>query len=222
MARRNGRHEFAVIGLGRFGASLALALMDRGFNVLGIDRDPAITQRLSDRITRVVSLDSTNEDALRDIDISSFDTVVVAIGQNFECNLETTVALKSLGVRHVVCKALTQRHRHILLKVGADRVVLPEHEAGQRLGRELAEPGVLDHLELGPEFAIIELRVPPWIIGQTLEMAGLRRRFSLTLLAVKRGTELVVSPPSDYVFSKDEILVVIGTSDRISRFCEAL
>lgn len=106
---RNHHHEFAVIGLGRFGASLALTLMQRGFNVLGIDRDPEIVQRLADQITQTVALDATGEDALRAVGIASFDTVVVAIGSNFESNLLATVALKAIGVKQVFCKALTER-----------------------------------------------------------------------------------------------------------------
>lgn len=222
MARRNGRKEFAVIGLGRFGTSLALDLMARGFHVLGIDRDADIVQRIADQITRAVALDSTNEDALHEVDITAFDTVVVAIGNDFESNLMTTVALKSIGVRHVVCKALTERHRTILLRIGADHVVLPEHEAGQRLARSLAEPNVLDHLDLGAEFSLIELRVPPSMVGMTLNDAALRRRFSVTLLAVKRGAELTVSPSADYVFQDGDLLVMIGTNERVTRFCEIL
>ncbi|MFN3373900.1 MAG: potassium channel family protein, partial [Chloroflexus sp.] len=140
MARKPSRLEFAVIGLGRFGRSVALNLIERGHTVLGIDRDPNIVQQLADRMTQVVALDSTNEDALRAVDILSFDTVVVAIGSQFEANLMTTVALKQLGVKRVVCKALNERQQYILTRVGADMVVLPEHEAGARLAWQLSEP----------------------------------------------------------------------------------
>ncbi|MCG8353092.1 MAG: TrkA family potassium uptake protein [Chloroflexales bacterium] len=220
MARRNGKKEFAVIGLGRFGTSLAMTLMEQGFHVLGIDRDTEIVQRLSDQITQAVSLDSTNEDALSAVDIISFDTVVVAIGNNFEGNLMTTVALKSLGVKHVVCKALTERQQAILLRVGADRVVLPEHEAGQRLAWVLAEPRVLDHLELGPGFSVAELRVPPSMVEHTLIETDMRRRYGINVLAVRRGSALTVSPPVNYIFEENDILLVIGADTSIARFCE--
>ena len=196
MARRNGKKEFAVIGLGRFGTSLALTLMGQGFHVLGIDHDPEIVQRLSDQLTQAIALDSTDEDALLAIDITVFDTVVVAIGSHFESNLMTTVALKNLNVRHIVCKALTERQQVILLRVGADRVVLPEHEAGQRLAWVLAEPRVLDHLELGPGFSVAELRVPPSMLKQTLVETDMRRRYGINVLAVRRGSALTVSPPA--------------------------
>jgi trk system potassium uptake protein TrkA len=187
MARRNGSQEFAVIGLGRFGSAVALNLIERGYTVLGIDRDPEIVQKLADRITQIVALDSTNEDALRAVDITSFETVVVAIGTHFENNLMTTVTLKSMGVNRVVCKAVSERQQQILLRVGADQVVLPEHEAGARLAWRLAEPRVLDHLDLGSGFSVAEVRVPNWLVGQSLMTSGLRKRFGINVLAIKRG-----------------------------------
>jgi trk system potassium uptake protein TrkA len=219
MARRNGSSEFAVIGLGRFGSAVALNLIKRGFTVLGIDRDAAIVQSLADRMTQIVALDSTNEEALKAVDITSFDTVVVAIGTNFEANLMTTVTLKGMGVRHVVCKAVSERQQQILLRVGADRVVLPEHEAGARLAWRLAEPRVLDHLELGSGFSVAEIRVPNWLIGQSLMISGLRKRFGINLLAIKRGGEMIVTPSADTVFARDDMLVVIGGDASIANFC---
>jgi len=119
-------HEYVVIGLGRFGASVALTLSEQGHSVLGIDSDQQVAQSMADQLTRVVVLDSTDEVALRAVDIVSFDTVIVAIGTNFEANLMTTAALKDLGVRQIICKALTVRQGSILTRVGATRIILPE------------------------------------------------------------------------------------------------
>lgn len=221
MGRRpNKKQEFAVVGLGRFGTSLALTLVERGFAVLGIDRDPDLVQSLSEQITQAVVLDSTNEESLRAVDIASFDTVVVAIGSNFECNVMTTVALKSIGVRNVVCKATTQRQRTILLRVGADHVVLPEHDAGRRLAHVLSGPGILDQLELEPGYSITELRVPRSLVGQTLINSDLRHRFGVTVLVVKRARTLMVSPAPDFTFSEEDLLVVIGSDTDIARLHE--
>jgi trk system potassium uptake protein TrkA len=220
MARRNGKQEYAVIGLGRFGTSLATTLVDRGYYVLGIDRDPEIVQRIADHVTQAVALDSTDEEALRAVDIAAFETVVVSIGHNFECNLMTTVALKSLGVPNVVCKARTRQHHDILLRVGADHVILPEHDAGRRLAHVLCGPGVLDQLELEPGFSITELRVPQSMIGHSLLETDLRRRCGVTLLVVKRGKSLTVSPTPDFVFEPNDLLVVIGGDDQITRLHE--
>jgi trk system potassium uptake protein len=220
MPRQSLKQEFAVVGLGRFGTSLARTLVGRGFAVLGIDRDREIVQHLADQITQAVVLDSTDEDALRAVDITSFDTVVVAIGDNFEGNLMTTVALKSVGVRYVVCKATTERQRTILLRVGADRVVLPEHEAGRRLAYVLSGPGVLDQLELAPGYSITEIRVPRSLVGTTLIESNLRHRFGVTVLVVKREDTLTVSPSVNYTFASHDVLVIMGADEDIARLHE--
>ncbi|MCS6887769.1 TrkA family potassium uptake protein [Chloroflexus sp.] len=220
MARKPSRLEFAVIGLGRFGRSVALNLIERGHTVLGIDRDPNIVQQLADRMTQVVALDSSNEDALRAVDIVSFDTVVVAIGSQFEANLMTTVALKQLGVKRVVCKALNERQQYILTRVGADMVVLPEHEAGARLAWQLSEPHVLEHLNLGHGFSVAEVKVPAPLVGQTLMQSGLRRRYGINVLAVNHNGKMIVTPPPDYVFKRDDRILIIGADASISTFCD--
>lgn len=220
MARRNSKPEFAVIGLGRFGGSLALALTERGYHVLGIDQDRAIVQAMADEIAQAVALDSTDEDALKAVDIRSFDTVVVAIGTYFEANLLTTLALKNLGVRRVICKALSERHRTALLAVGADQVVLPEHDSARRLAANLIMPRLFDQLMLSSNHSISELWLPASLTGQTLRDADLRARFGVTIIAVKRGEELIISPPADLVFAQRDLLTVIGENDAVASLSE--
>jgi trk system potassium uptake protein len=209
--------EFAVIGLGRFGSSLATTLVSLGHTVLGVERDQALAQQWADEITQTLSLDSTDEDALRDIDITSYQTVVVAIGTNFEANVMTTVALKELGVRNVVCKAATLRQRDILLKVGADRVVLPEHESGARLAQELATPGILDTIKLTEESTISELRVPRKLSGKTLAQARVESEYGLHVAAALREKVITVCPSGDFKLQEDDLLVVLGKNQDIVR-----
>ena len=123
-------------------------------------------------------------------------------------------------MRRVVCKALTERQRVILLKVGADQVVLPEHEAGQRLAHSLTTPLLLEQFALGPNHTLSELRVPASFVGRTLREVDLRGRFGVTLLAVKRADELVVSPPVDYRFAGEDLLVAIGANTQIAHLAE--
>ncbi len=221
MTRPNHTHEFAVIGLGRFGGSLAHALSTLGFEVLGIDRDPEVVQRISDDITRAVSLDATDEDALQAVDITAFDTVVVAIGTDFEANLLVASALKALGVRRVIAKAVTQRQRTILERVGVDQVVLPEIEAGRRLALELAEPHVLQRFDFGEGHRVLELRLPETLAGKAVHHKDLTERYGLTVLAVERDQKLQIAPPPDFAFNATDLLVALGTREQVDRFFSA-
>ncbi len=218
---RNKNKEFAVIGLGRFGRSVVRTLSEKGFSVLGVDRDVATVQYISESCTQAVVVDSTNEDSLRALDIASFDTVIVAIGTDFESNLITTVALKSLGVRRVICKALSQRQKDILLRVGADDVVLPEADAGRRLGLELAAPNLLDQIPLGDHHSVIELRVPASMAGKTLAELDLRNNYGANVVAVRHETSVTVSPRAEQVLSENDIIVVIGRTERITKLTES-
>lgn len=216
---RNTQREYAVIGLGRFGSSVARTLIARGAVVLGIDRSREIVQAMADELTQAVALDSTSEDALREIDIMSFKTVVVAIGSNFEANLMTTAVLRDLGLTHIICKALNERQRDILLKVGASRVVLPENDAGHRLAQELTLPGMIGQLDLGPGYTIGELKAPASIINQPLSQSALRG-LGISVLAVKRGDRLIVSPAAEFAPQQDDVLVIVGISQNIERCSE--
>jgi trk system potassium uptake protein len=218
MRQRRRRAEYAVIGLGRFGSSLARALVEAGHSVLGIDEDEALVQRFSDEITHSAILDATDEDALRAVEITAFDTVIVAIGADFESNLLATVALKSLGVRHVISKAVTSRQREILLRVGADQVVQPEHDAGRRLAEELIAPAVLERLHLGPEHSIVELRTPRSLAGKSLMDLNLRRRMGVNVLLIKRGDELIVSPRAEALLLDGDLLVALGRNEALESF----
>jgi trk system potassium uptake protein TrkA len=216
--QRDDIQEFAVIGLGRFGASLALTLEAHGHTVLGVDLNPEPVQEIADEIAQAVTLDATSEEALRMVDIASFETVVVAIGADFESNLLTTVALKELGVSRVICKAITARQERILLRMGADRVIRPEHDAGARLAEELSTPAMLEKLPLGPEHSVIELIVPESLAWQTIAQAHVRQKYGITVLVVKREDALLVSPPPDCVLQQGDILVVLGSNEDITRF----
>lgn len=219
MRRDLREREFAVIGLGRFGSGVALTLERHNYRVLGIDQNVDIVQRLSDRLTHVAALDATDEEALQEIDIVSFDTVVVAIGDDFESNLLTTAALKTLGVKHVICKAPTRRQQQILLKIGAERVIQPEFDAGRRLAEELSTPTILEKITVGPDHSVAELIVPESMTYQSLEQINLRNKFGVTVLLIKRGSKFEVSPHADYILMPNDILFILGHNSRVQAFC---
>jgi trk system potassium uptake protein len=217
MVRRDLDREFAVIGLGRFGSSVALTLYERGYRVMGIDVSRDVIQHYSDELTHTIALDATDEEALSALDMASFDIVVVSMAEHFEDSVLTTVALKNIGVRNVICKALSERQAEILKKVGADRVVLPEKEAGQRLALEITTPQVLDSMVLGPGHSVAEVKLPSWLVGRSLADSRLRERFGVTVLVVNSAETLIVSPPPDYVFQQSDVLVVVGADTAVSR-----
>jgi trk system potassium uptake protein len=220
MARKKSKQEFAVIGLGRLGTAVARTLLERGRTVLGIDRDREAVQLLADELTEALILDATDEDALRSVDIALYDAVVVAISDNFEDELLATLTLKQLGVRWVVGVASDERQKTILLKVGADEVVMPEEDTGRRMGLRLALPNLVEHVALGTEYSIAEVQVPTAFADRTVQQIDLSAAYHITLLAIKRKTELIMPPPTDFLLWSDDLMVVIGKDEDVRRMAE--
>jgi trk system potassium uptake protein TrkA len=210
--RRSGNrvNEFVVIGLGRFGASVARTLVSHGYNVLAIDRNGDRVQELSTMLPNVMQIDTTSQEALRQAGVDSFDTGLVCIGEDFESSILTTVQLRLLGVKRIIAKARSNTQRQILLQVGADEVILPEHEAGVRLAKRLVSSHFIDFLEVVEDVGVVELSAPPSTWGRSLAEADVRNQFGLTVVAVRRADELVVSPASGFMIEEDDILVVMG------------
>ena len=217
--RRRKKQEFLIIGMGRFGASLARQLIESGHEVLAIDSDFRMVERRSATIPNIVQLDSTNIEALREIGADSFDTAIVCIGTNFEANVMTTVSLRKLGVRHVIAKVRTRTQREILLRIGADEVILPEHEAGVRLARRIAG-NFVDYLEIGPDMCLVEMVAPARFHDHTLIEAQLRRKFGLTCLAIRRGDDVISNPPAETKIEQGDELLVVGTLEDAERLAD--
>jgi trk system potassium uptake protein TrkA len=207
---RPRRQEFVVIGLGRFGTSLAMTLNAYKHDVLAIDSDMGRVQEVSRVLPHVIQLDATSIEALREIGAEAFDTGVACIGTDFEANLLATVSLRKLGVRRVIAKARTVTQQEILLRVGADEVILPEHEAGVRLGRRLAAINFVDFLELGEDKGVVEIVSPDYLVGKSLKESQIRQRYGLAVIAIRRDEEAIISPGAEEVIQKDDILVVLG------------
>ena len=203
-------NEFVIIGMGRFGTSVARTLIRYGYTVLAIDRDQERVQELSTALPHVLRLDATNVEALRQAGVENFDTGVVCIGQDFESTLLATVLLLRLKVRRVITKARTQTQKEILTRVGAHEVILPEHEAGVRLARRLASGHFVDYLEVSGDVGIVELLAPKFTWNKSLVEADFRNRYGLSVIAVQRDTELIVSPAPDFTVEPDDVLVVLG------------
>ncbi|MHB1420585.1 MAG: potassium channel family protein [Bacillota bacterium] len=212
--------NFAVIGLGRFGYSLAKTLTEMGHQVMAIDISEERVQELQEHVTHAVQVDAIEEDALRALGIRNFDTVVVAIGQDIQASILATLILKELGIRYVVAKARTAWHGKVLEKIGADRVVYPEMEMGKRVAHNLVSNNVLDNIELSPQHSIVELVAPPSFIGKNLGQIDLRRRYRISVLAIKKQENVEVAPGGEYLIEPGDVLVVIGSRKDLDRFEE--
>lgn len=210
--------QFAVIGLGRFGSSVAITLKDLGHEVLGIDRSEALAHALSHSLTHVVQADATDEDTLKALGLRNMDAVVVAIGDDLQASILVTLLLKEVGVRQVIAKATNDLHGKVLLKVGADRVVYPERDMGARVAHNLVATNILDYIELSPEYSIVEIEASDWMIGKDLRKLDLRARFGVNVMAIKRGDKkIIVSPKADDEVEAGDILVIIGDNQSLKR-----
>lgn len=214
------RKNFLVIGLGRFGTSVACSLADAGHDVLGVDMDSDIVQELSGRLAHVVEMDAANEDALRSLGINNFDAAIVASGENFESSVLITLLLKRLGARLVVAKAITEQQAEVLKRIGADQVIQPERDAGARLAHLLMSPNVMEYLALEQGVSVAEIQVPASIDGKSVAELDFRRKYKITILLIQNGNRYIVSPdPEDRVRTGDT-LIVFGRDEDISRFRE--
>lgn len=207
--------QFAVIGLGRFGTSVASNLFQMGYDVLAVDIDEERVQKFADRATHVIQADTTDENALKALGIRNFDVVVVAIGEDLQANILTTLLLKELGVPYIVAKAQNELHGKMLSKLGADKVVYPERDMGVRVAHNLISTNVLDYIELAPDLGLVEVKAPAALVGKTLQQANLRARYRVNVVAIKRGEQINVAPGGEDLVEAGDILVVIGDTEGI-------
>ncbi len=213
--------QFIVVGLGRFGSSVATTLASKGYDVLAIDVDEELVQEISSEVTHSVQADATDEEALDTLGVEEFDIAIVAIGSNIHANILTTLILKELGVPHVVTKAQDTLHGKLLSKVGADKVVYPERDMGARVANNLVSANVLDYIELAPNYSIAEIIASDKLSEETLKDLDLRRQFGVNVLAIKsEDKEINVSPEASDTINPNDVLVVMGREDNIEKLKE--
>lgn len=213
--------QFVVVGLGRFGSSLAETLAEKEYDVLAIDIDQERIQNMSNIVTHAVEADATDEEALKTLGVRNFDVAVVSIGNNIHSNILTTLILKELGVPYVVVKAQDRLHGKVLKKVGADRVVYPERDMGMRIAHNLISSNVLDYIEFAKDYSIIEIIATDNMIGHSLAELELRTRFGVNVMAIKRGNDINVTPGANDRILDEDILVVMGKNydlDKVKQF----
>ncbi|MED1749206.1 MAG: TrkA family potassium uptake protein [Bacillota bacterium] len=212
------KKEFAVIGLGRFGGSICKALSEEGLEVLAMDLNEDRVNEYAQIASHAVIGDSTDEAVLKNLGMRNFDHVIVAIGENIQASILTTIILKELGVKLVTVKAQNDYHEKLLNKIGADRVVHPERDMGKRIAHKIITNNVIDYLELSDEYGLIEVEAYGHLENQSLLDLDIRARYQINIVAIKRGKEVIISPLAHEQIQKNDILIVIGAMKDIARF----
>ncbi|WP_024614983.1 TrkA family potassium uptake protein [Clostridium sp. Ade.TY] len=211
------KKQFVVIGLGRFGSSVAETLYGLGNDVLVIDKDEDLIQDISDKVTHAVQMDATDEGALRTLGLRNFDVAVVTIGSNIQASVMVTLLVKELGVKYIIAKGNSDLHAKVLYKIGADRVILPEKDMGVRVAHNLVSESILDFIELSPDYSIMEIECPEEWNNKTIRELKLRSKYGINVMAIKRDDEINLSPPADFVINSKDIIVAIGSAEDLSK-----
>ncbi|AAO36760.1 potassium transporter Trk [Clostridium tetani] len=209
--------QFVVIGLGRFGTSVAQTLYSLGNDVLAIDSDEDRVQSISENVTHAIQADATDENSLRSIGVRNFDVAVVTIGSDLQASVMATLLVKELGVGYTIAKANSELHAKVLYKIGADKVVLPERDMGVRVAHNLVSTNILDYIELSPDFSIAEVISPKEWYGKNLEDLSIRANYGINIVAIKKKEEINVSPTAEDVIEEGDIIVAIGGTDELNR-----
>ena len=210
--------QIAILGLGRFGRALARTLVEMGHDVMGVDANEAVVEKMAPVLTNCVQADVMDEQTLLSLGVTNFDIVVVGIGNSdMQASIFTTLMLKEMGVEHVVCKVSSKKHARLLLKLGADRVVYPERDMGMRFAHSIAQSDVLEFIELSEEYSMMEINAPKYLIGKSLKESDVRSKYNINIVAIKRGKKIMVNPSPDAVLEQGDVLLAIGETKALTK-----
>ena len=183
------KKSIAVIGLGRFGSTVAKTVANMGHEVLGVDKDEDMVQKISPYVTHAVVADTSDEDALRELSLNQFDVVVIGIGDNLQGNLMTAMLVKEIGVEYIIAKAQDIMQGKLLEKIGVDLVIYPESDMAIRVAQMLVREHVVDYLQLSKDIGLVEMETPEYLQGKNLIEANIRVRFNVSVVAIRRNNE---------------------------------
>lgn len=209
--------QFVIIGCGRFGASVAKTLYKLGYEVMVVDKDINIIQEMSECVTHAIQADASDENALRALGIRNFDVAVITIGTNVQDSIMATLLVKELGVKTVITKAQSEIHGKVLKKIGADKVVFPERDMGVRVAHNLISSNILDVIELMPDYSIIEVVALKEWEDQTLIDLRLPKRLGVSIMAIKTGDKINITPYAQDIIKKDDVVVLLGHNDNLKK-----
>ncbi len=213
--------EYAVIGLGRFGYSVATALQENGHSVVAIDNDPNRCREIEGEVDHVLIFDATDEKALRQASIQHVDAVIVGMGESsMNQSLLTCLGLQEIGVKKIIAKATSESHEKILDKIGVDRIVRPEADMGKRLAAKLDNGSILDYIELADGIRMETLEANDYckfMHGKTIYEINLRKNYGINIICIKRGKDLII-PERDTTIMKNDLLFLVGENHKIDNF----
>lgn len=215
--------SFCIVGLGCFGMALTNALLEKKAQVMVISEDAEAVNSIADRVTGAVIGDPTSEAVLRSAGVADYDCAVVCIDDNMSDSILATMILKELGVSEVVARAMNERHKRILTRVGADMTVFPEEDMGDRMAQVLFKKDVLEYFSFSDDYSIVEIHVPKEWIGRSMIDIHVRHRYGVTVVAVRHtGGRLDVLPSPDALFEENDTITVVGTDDKIEKLTKRL
>ena len=207
--------DFLVIGAGRFGSAVAKTLHQLEKEVLLMDKNEERLQTISDEVTHTVIADAMDEKSLKALEAENFDVAIVAIGSDLNASILITLLLKEIGVKTIICKAVTELQAKTLYKLGASSVIFPERDTGVRVAHNLVSTTILDSIDIDPKFSLIETIVPkPWIDQSIIEL-DIRNKYNLNLLAIKRNDNVDVTPNPDQILKEGDIIILLGERDTL-------
>lgn len=212
------KHSFAVIGLGRFGFSVARTLTKNGYPVLALDMKQELVNEISGEVDAAICCDTTDKDALLELDIGKFSCVIVGIGAaSIEASILTTALLSQIGCARIISRAIHELHGKVLESVGASEVVNPEDEIGRRVAERLAQPYLIEQFMLGPELRLAEVGSPQRFVGKALLDLELRNNYDVSVVAIYRGKTVIANPKATEVIHENDKLVIIGDNDSVHK-----
>lgn len=209
--------SYVVIGLGRFGTRIATKLYEFGEDVLAIDINESLVNDIADYVSKAVIADAKDVDVLKGLGVQSCDCAIVAIGTDLAASVLVTMNLKNLGIPQIICKTFDETHSEILRKLGADKVITPEHVMADRTARMLSAPNILEHIELSEDYGITEFTAPKAWVGHSLREIDVRAKYNVFVIGVRTEDTTKISPDADYIIEKDSTLILLGDYNSLEK-----
>lgn len=206
-----------VLGIGRFGERVATKLFEDGLEVMAVDKNYDLVQNISGKVTSAVQCDISNDKALEELGMGNFDVAVIATGESLEASMAATLFAKDHNVEKIIAKATSTNHARILKKIGADQIIFPEIDMGEKLARSIAGSNLLQFFHFSDDYSMIELKAYDELVGKSLKEIDFRKKYKMMVIAYKRDGELIINPEANWKIEKDDTLVLLGDSDHADK-----